>query len=101
MAQLIEVQPATPTEKTVTAIDVLLKRAAQAQLMAYQHIRAMVYANPDKLTPEQVYVAFEATTKTGMTANQLGEAARIAKASINHFQPVIVDSVPAATITLE
>jgi hypothetical protein len=101
MAQLIESQPATPTEKTVAAIDAMLKRTAAAQLMAYQNIRRLVYANPDKLTAEQVYAAFEANTSTGMTANQLGEAARIAKASLNHFQQVITDAVPAATITLE
>ena len=101
MAELIDKKPATPTEKTVAAIDALLKRAAAAQLQAYEHIRTLVYANPGKLTAEQVYAAFEANTSTGMTANQLGEAARIAKASLNHFQQVITDAVPAATITLE
>jgi hypothetical protein len=99
--ELIESQPATPTEKTVAAIDALLKRAASAQLQAYEHIRTLVYANPSKLTPEQVYAAFEGTTTTGMTSAQLGEAARIAKASLNHFQAVIDDAVPAANITLE
>ena len=100
MANLIDTQPVTPTERTVAAIDAWLKRAAAVQLAAYVQIRKLVYQNPN-LTPEQVYAAFQADTTTGMTANQLGEAARIAKASLNRFQSVIVDAVPEATITLE
>jgi hypothetical protein len=99
---LFDTPTPTPTPEQLVAqrIDAALRNAAQAMLTAYSDVRNYVYANPD-LTSDEVYAAFQANTVTGLSAEQLGAAARATKAVVNLFQPdTIVDDVPAATISL-
>ena len=94
-------------EQTVAAqIDQQVKNAAQAQKLAYDAIRRLVYQNTQfrkadgAFDADSVYTAFAANTKLGLTPEQLGQMARLTKAAINVFQPgTIVDDVPEATIS--
>jgi hypothetical protein len=96
-------------EQSVTAqIDQQIRNAAQAQKMAYDTIRRLVYQNPQfrkadgSFDVDAVYAAFAANTKLGITPEQLGQMAKLTKATINLLQPgTIADDVPAATITFE
>lgn len=91
--------PKTTEQQVVERIDGLLKRAAQVQLFTYRQIRDLIYEH-ESLEADAVYSAFAARTTSGMTVEQLGESAKIAKSTLNRFQPgLIVDEVPEATIT--
>ena len=97
-------------------IDQLLLQAARANKSAYDGCRRLIYANPAfqkpvtdangqvtglTFDPDAAYAAFQANTGLGMTADDLGAAARITKAMINQFQPgVVVDDVPPALLFL-
>jgi hypothetical protein len=90
----------TPEEVLAEGIDDLLTRAATANKEAYEGIRSLIHANTAKFTPEQVYAAWSAFTQTGLSAEQLGKAARLMKATLNLFVPgAIVDEVPEAVIS--
>ena len=97
-------------------IDQLLLQAARANKSAYDGCRRLIYANPAFQKPvtdangqvtgltfdsDAAYAAFQANTGLGMTADDLGAAARVTKAMINQFQPgVVVDDVPPALLFL-
>jgi hypothetical protein len=89
-------------------VDGQLRQAATAMLQAYQNIRKTIYANDTvpafkdmPFSVEAAYAAFQQFTTTGLTAEQLGQAARMIKTLVNRFAPgTIVDEVPEVTITL-
>lgn len=96
-------QPSNPTtdaEKiaaTLSFIDRSVQSGASALLSSYVSLRRLVYKNPWKLTPEQVYAALE--TRNAGDAAKLGRMAKVSKAAINDAQPgKIVDEVPAVTL---
>ncbi len=100
-----------PTPSTLTKeqqfahqVDLQIKQAAIAQKSAYDNLRKLFYGTTEKpFTNEQTnaaYAAFAANTSTGLTPEQIGQLARLTKASINLFNDTkITDSVPEATIT--
>ena len=82
-------------------IDYQLRNTATAMKNAYNCIRNIIYNNPN-LSPNDAYVAFQMNSTSGLTADQLGQCARIIKAAINSFAPgTIVDEVPEAKISYE
>lgn len=94
--------PAPPTKEFMIAqqISNLIRQAAQSQKNAYDQIRAMVFQNNQKMTPEQVFAAFEQFNSLEMTAQDLSSLASVTKAVLNKFQPgLVVDNVQEATIS--
>lgn len=90
----------TPEQAVARGIDSLLMQAAQANKLAYEGVRALIHKNGAKFTADQVYAAWAANTQTGLTPEQLADAAMLMKATLNLFTPgTIVDDVPEATIT--
>jgi hypothetical protein len=97
-----------PSKEQIVAqhIDAELAKAAVAMLRAYYNIRNLVYDNA-KFKDEKgvidsnaIYSAFEKYTLSGLSAEQLGQSARIIKASLNQFAPAtIVDDVSEAKIS--
>jgi hypothetical protein len=95
----------TLDQQTAAAIDGQIKSAAAAQLNAYNQVRKLIFANPryknddGTFNSTAVYAAFTANTSLGLTSDQLGQMARVIKASINLFQPdKITDETIPATI---
>ena len=94
-------------------IDGFLRNAATAMYQAYAEIRRLIYENQafatfenvngtpvPTYTPDAVYAAFQQYTISGLSATQLGQAARLLKTFINHFYPgKITDDVPEVVIT--
>ena len=90
----------TPEQLVTDQIDNRLRSTAQMLIASYNSVRHLIYDNPAFANPNDVYAAFQANTTTGLTPDQLGQAARAIKALINTFAPgTIVDEVPQATIT--
>lgn len=96
----------TPEEKTVAEIWRLVNHQALRLLNAYHQLRAATGytatgTNRYGLTIEEAFAAIEKAQPGGLTAQDLGDLAKISKAVINHARPgTIADEVPEATITL-
>jgi hypothetical protein len=100
MALINQTIQLTPEQSVAAQIDRELQFTAKQMLNSYQNIRRLVYANLKITDPNAVYAAFAANTTTGLSPEQLGQAARLIKAAINQFQPnTVVDDVPQAIIT--
>lgn len=93
-----------PSQEQILAkrVDAQLQAAAIAVELAYREIRRAIYANPAFPDPNAAYAAFVANTRTGFGAQDLGNAARAAKALVNQFAPGrIVDEVPEAVVSFD
>ena len=96
----------TKEQQVAKQIDGSLRSAAVYMKKAYDEVRKLVYNNPafqdeyGVTDANAIYIAFQTNTLSGLTAEQLGEAAKLIKASINKFAPgTIVDDVPEANIS--
>ncbi len=96
----------TREQKVATSIDTQLRSAAVTMLTAYQQVRTLIYSNPaftdeyGTCDSDAIYEAFVANTTTGLTAEQLGAAARVTKTFVNTFAPgTINDAVPEVGLT--
>ncbi len=101
------ITPPTKEQQVALKIDINLRNAAISLKNAYSAVRAAIYDNPafkdeyGVTDSNAIYTAFVTNTTTGLTAEQLVEAAIIVKSVVNKFAPgTIVDDVPEATITL-
>ncbi len=100
--------PAPTKEQRVAAqIDTSLRNAAIALRNSYNQIRALIYTNPSfkdeygVVDSNAIYAAFAANTTTGLSVQELAEAAILVKTIVNRFATdTIVDPVPEATITM-
>jgi hypothetical protein len=98
--------PSSKEEALAAQIDRWLIKAAGVTYDAYQRIMSLINKNPNFKTesgefdPQATFAAFGAHTETGMTIEQLREAAQFLKAMVNRYTPgKIVDDIPEAIVT--
>lgn len=105
----ISVAPAsapTAAARTVTDIWNTIDRQAVMLLQAYKQLRDLTgYTASGKnrygLTVEEVFTAVEGAKPGNLSAQDLGDLAKVVKGVINYCRPgTITDDVPAATITV-